>query len=280
MLFIFYYRLLKKHPQFEFDFRDHMQFKNVNEKIATYWLMQNRTRAKRPSLQVPPRVPMFTAYSPPSTPGLITTPISPKDFNRQLSSRLNQLQYDSFPSPSVMKVHNNPSIVVDSPGHHDKDHNSHSEPRASSSFTKPFGWGCCMAMSTSNRVAQDPSELVCHKFSSTSNSSQESGDGRKDSFESGRKDSLESGRKDSHDSGILVNPTLQRVPENETINSRQRRPGICVSHQSSNVSEICQRFEEIVEEHKTKQERLAARKSSEGPQESSILEHKYSTVSI
>ena len=245
-----------------------MQFKNVSEPIATYWLVRNKSRAKRPSLQVPPRVPMFTTHSPPSTPGLITTPMSPKDFNRQLSSRLNQLQHDSFPIPSVIKIHNNPSIVVDSPGHHDENRHGHTEPKASSNFTKPFGWGCCIPM---NRVTQDPSESICHKISSTSNSSQDSGDGRKDSFESGRKD--------SHDSGILVNSALQRVPEDETINSRQRRPGICVSHQSSNVSEICQHFEEIVEEHKTKQERLAARRSSEG-QHQSPIDHKCSTVSM
>lgn len=260
-----------KHPYFEFEFRDHMQFKNVSEKIATYWLVRNKNRTKRPSLQVPPRVPMFTTHSPPSTPGLITTPMSPKDFNRQLSTRLTQLQHETFPTPSIMKMHNNPSIVVDSPGHHDEDHNGHTEPKASSSFTKPFGWGCCIPISTNNRVTQEPTEPAYHKFSSTSNSSQDS-DGRKDSFENGRKD--------SHDSGILVNPALQRVPEDETINSRQRRPGICVSHQSSNVSEICQRFEEIVEDHKTKQERLVARRSSEGPQQSSTLEHKYSTVSM
>ena len=266
---MFHYRLLKKHPHFEFEFRDHMQFKNVNEKIATYWLVRNKNRTKRPSLQVPPRVPMFTTCSPPSTPGLITTPMSPKELNRQLFTRLNQLQHESFQTP---KMHNNPSIVVDSPGHHDEDHNGrHTEAKASSSFTKPFGLGCCFPIS-SNRVTQDTvTEPVYHKFSSASTSSQDS-DGRKDSFESGRKD--------SHDSGILVNPALQRVPEDETINARQRRPGICVSHQSSNVSEICRQFEEIVEEHKTKQERLAARRSSEEPQQSSTLVHKCSTVSM
>ena len=265
-------RLLKKNPAFEFEFRDHMQFKNVSEKIATYWLLQNKSRTKRPSLQVPPRVPIFTTHSPPSTPGFMSgTPVSPKDFNKQLSTRLTQLQHDSYPPPSVMKPHNNPSIVVDSPGHHDEEYNGHSMSRPSS---KPFGWGCCIPIGVSNRVAHNSSEPTWHKFSSTSNSSQES-DGRKDSFESGRKD--------SHDSGILVNPAagLQRVPEDDdTINSRQRRPGICVSHQSSNVSEICQRFEEIAEQHKSKQERLAARRNSEEPEQNLVLDHKCSTMSM
>lgn len=251
-----------------------MQFKNVSEKIATYWLLRNKSRTKRPSLQVPPRVPIFSTYSPPSTPGLMTTPLSPKDFTRQLSSRLNQLTHgDNFAIPSAIKPRNNPAIVVDSPGRHDEEQHSHSGSRMNTGYTKPFGgWGCCIPISTSNRVMQDPIEPICHKFSSTSNSSQES-DGRKDSFECGRKD--------SHDSGILVNPAgLQRVPEDETVNARQRRPGICVSHQSSNVSEICQRFEEIVEEHKSKQERLSARRNSEGQQQSNMLDHKLSTVSM
>ena len=258
-------RLLEKNPAFEFKFRDHMQFKNVSEKIATYWLLRNKSRTKRPSLQVPPRVPIFTTHSPPSTPGFMSgTPVSPKDFNKQLSTRLNQLQHDNYSAP-VLKTHTNPSIVVDSPGHHDEEYNGHSESRPSSNHTKPFSWGCCIPMGVSNRVAQNPSEPSSCKFSSASNACQES-DGRKDSFESGRKD--------SHDSGILVNPAagLQRVPEDDdTINSRQRRPGICESHQSSNVSEICQRFEEIAEQHKTKQERLAARKNSEEAQQNMVL---------
>lgn len=258
---------------FVLDFRDYMEFKNVAGKIATYWLLRNKSRTKWPSLQVPPRVPIFTTHSPPSTPGFMaTTPMSPNDFTRQLSSKLNQLQHQSFPTPSIMK-YDNPSIVVDSPGHHDEHENvsrSNVVPN-----TRSFGWGCCIP-SISNRVAQDPVEAVTHKFSSASNSSQES-DGRKDSFDFGRKDSFECVRKDSHDSGILVNPArnLQRVPEDEPV--KHRRPGICVSHQSSNVSEICQQFEKIVDEHKTKQDRLN-RKSSEGSQQSPI--RKSSSISM
>ena len=269
-------RLLTKNPQFEFQFRDYMQFKNVNDKIATYWLVQNKGRDKRPSLQVPPRVPMFTTYSPPSTPGLMAgTPMSPMDLHKQLSSKLTKLQdHDNF--PPTMKMHKNPSIVVDSPGHHDQDQDNSHHPhdhvsKVPISSNKPFGWGCCLPMGMSNRVAQDPSfgEQNCHKFSSASNSSQES---------DGRKDSIESGRKDSHDSGILVNPAtagLQKVPEDEPV--RHRRPGVCVSHQSSNVSELCERFEKFVDEHKTKQEQLA-RKTSDGSSPNPI--HKLSSVSM
>ena len=123
----------------------------------------------------------------------------------------------------------------------------------------------------SNHVAQDPSsdEQNCHKFSSASNSSKES---------DGRKDSIESGCKDSHDSDILVNPAaggLQRVLEDDLV--RTRRPGVSISHQSSNVSKLCERFEKIVDEHKTKQETLA-RKTSDGSQQSPI--HKLSSVSM
>lgn len=251
-----------------------MQFKNVSDRIATYWLLRNKSRTKRPSLQVPPRVPIFVSHSPPSTPGLMAgTPMSPQDFTRQLSSRLTQLQHHDFPPgpPSILKRHNNPSIVVDSPGHHDHSHDQdHHGPRVTVGSIKSFGWGCCLP-SMSNRVAQDPNSESCHKFSSASNSSQEESDGRKDS--------LESGRKDSHDSGILVNPatTLQRVPENEMVGSRHRRPGICVSQQSSNVSEIREQFEKMVDEHKAKQDRLA-RKNSEGPRQTPV--HKLSSVSM
>ena len=222
---------------------------------------------------------MFTIHSPPSTPGLMPgTPMSPIDFNRQLSSRLNQLQHhDGFQPPSTIKMHKNPSIVVDSPGHHDHDqdgnqHHEHHVSRVPGSSAKSFGWGCCLPMGPSNRVTQDPTsgEQNCHKFSSASNSSQES---------DGRKDSIESGRKDSHDSGILVNPAtagLQRVPEDELM--RHRRPGVCISHQSSNVSELCNRFEKIVDEHKTKQETLS-RKTSDGSLHQSPI-HKLSTVSM
>lgn len=248
-----------------------MQFKNVTEKIATYWLLQNKGRTKRPSLQVPPRVPIFTTHSPPATPGLMaTTPMSPKDFTRQLSSRLTQLQQVNLPT----KLHNNPSIVVDSPGHHDEDEGNlkHHEHEQHNHVVPRMSGGsrilrCCMP-SINNRVGQDPIEPV-EIFA--------------------RKDSFESDRKDSHDSGILVNPitVLQEVPEDEP--ARHRRPGVCESHQLPNVSEICQQYEKIADEHKTKQERLvrrsseqerlARKSSSEGPQQLSPI-HKSSSVSM
>ena len=254
-----------------------MQFMNVSDKIATYWLL--RKRIKMLSFQVPLQEHTFTTYSLPSTPGLMAgTPMSPADFTRLLSSRLNQLQHhDNFPPPPAMKMHKNPSIVVDSPDHHDHNqdddqHHEHHVSRVPGSSAKSFGWGCCLPMGgMSNCVAQDPSsgEQNCHKFSSASNSSQES---------NGQKDSIESGCKDSHDSGILVNPAagdLQRVLEDDVV--RTRRPGVRISHQSSNVSKLCERFEKIVDEHKTKQETLA-RKTSDGSQQSPI--HKLSSVSM
>jgi len=194
---------------------------------------------------------------------MATTPMSPKDFTRQLSSRLNQLQHQSFPTQSIVK-HINPSIVVDSPGHHDElEHVSRSS--AVTNGNKLFGLGCCIP-SISNRVAQNPIEEISHR---PIPAYKETNDGRKDSFECGRKD--------SHDSGIY-NPTitLEKVPEDEP--ARQRRPGVCMSHQSSNVSEICQQFERIVDEHKVKQDRLNRKSSTEEPQYSSI--RKSSSTSV
>jgi len=220
--------LLKENPAFEFEFHDHMQFKNVTNTVATYWLLQNKRRTKRPSLKVPPRVPIFTTHSPPSTPGLMgMTPMCPMDFTQQLSSRLNQLQHQSFPTQSFMK-HNNPSIMVDSPGHH--------EHASQSNFVTNTGLSVCIPSTNNNPVNQDQAEAVSHKFRHASNSSLE-----------------------VTDDGICLDTNLEEVPDDKPV--RHRRPGICMSPQSSNVSDICQQFEKIVGEHKTKQERLNRRTS-------------------
>jgi len=237
-----------------------MIFKGVSEPIKTYWLLQNKARPKRPSLQIPPRVPMFTSYSPPSTPSFLPTPMSPKDFSKQVSSRLNQISHDNTFAPRSLN-NNNPAIVVDSPGHHEQ---------VRSGSGKLLSSMCCFP---SNRV--EPID-ESHKISSASNSSQESVECLKDS--------LENGRKDSHDSGILVNPVLQRVPEDEPV-SRQRKHGMCVSHkrpapQSSTVANMCNRFEKIVDNHKANQDKQKVHRISEGPPVTSPVLKKASTVSM
>jgi len=237
-------------------------FKGVSEPIKTYWLLQNKARPKRPSLQIPPRVPIFTSHSPPSTPSFLPTPLSPKDFTRQVSNRLNQISHDSMFVPRPV---NNPEIVVDSPGHH--------EQAIRSGGGKSLSSLCCFP-SNNNRV--EPIEEN-HKISNASNSSQES---------EGHKDSFDNGRKDSHDSGILVNPMLQRVPEDGPGN-RQRKHGMCVTHKrppqssSSSVSVMRDHFEKIVDDHKTKQDKQRVHRTSEGPPPVTNLVHKKdSTMSM
>ena len=266
IVYIFYYRLLRKNKSFVFEFREAMKFKGVSEPIKTYWLLQNKARPKRPSLQIPPRVPIFTSHSPPSTPSVLPTPLSPKDFSRQISSRLNQISHDSMFIP---RTTNNPEIVVDSPGHH--------EQAMKSGGGKSLSSLCCFP-NTTTRV--EPIQEN-HKISNASNSSQES-EGRQEI--EGRKDSFENGRKDSHDSGILVNPMLQRVPEDEPV-YRQRKHGMCVTHKrpqstSSSVSMMRDHFEKIVDHHKTKQDKQRVHRTSEGPPVTSPVHKKASTVSM
>ena len=240
---IFYYRLLRKNKSFVFEFREAMKFKGVSEPIKTYWLLQNKARPKRPSLQIPPRVPIFTSHSPPSTPSFLPTPLSPKDFSKQVSSQLNQISHDTIFIPQTT---NSLEIVVDSPGHH--------EQAIRSGGGKSLSSLCCFP--SNNRV--EPIQKN-HKISNAPNSSQES-EGQQEI-----EDFFENGRKDSHDSGILVNPMLQWVPKDEPVN-RQRKHGMCVTHKcpqitSSSVSMMRKHFEKIVDDHKTKQDKQGCTES-------------------
>ena len=256
---IFYYRLLRKNKAFIFEFREAMKFKGVSEPIKTYWLLQNKARPKRPSLQIPPHVPIFTSHSPPSTPSFLPTPLSPKDFSKQGSLQLNQISHDTM---SIPQTTNNPEIVVDSPGQHEQAMRSGGGKSLSSLSSFP----------SNNRFKPIQNN---HKISNASNSSQKS-EGQQEI--EGHKDSFENGRKDS---GILVNSTFQCVPEDKPVN-RQRKNGMCVTHKQpqstrSSVSMMCEHFEKVVDDHKTKQGKQRVHRISEGPP---VVHKKSSTISM